>query len=293
MMELDAERHWRFIGAQEGYDGARAVIVGAPLDTTMTFRAGARHAPREIRQFSWVLEEYSPRLGRDLGELRFCDLGDLCLPWGNVREGLRRIRETAERLVRDGKLPVFIGGEHLVSLPAVEAVAERYPGLAVLQLDAHADLLDDYLGERYSHATVMRRVAEVVGGENVYQLGIRSGAREEFEYGQVHTHIFLHEVLRPLEKIARTLNGRPVYVTVDIDVVDPAYAPGTGTPEPGGCSSLELMEAIYLLRGLHVVGFDLVEVNPVYDLSGRTAVLAAKVIREMLLVWANGARHRD
>ncbi len=293
MLELDAERYWRFIGAQEGYDGARAVIVGAPLDTTMTFRAGARHAPREIRQFSWVLEEYSPRLGRDLGELRFCDLGDLCLPWGNVREGLRRIRETAERLLRDGKFPVFIGGEHLVSLPIVEAAVERYPGLVVLQLDAHADLLDEYLGERYSHATVMRRVAEVVGGENVYQLGIRSGAREEFEYGRGHTHIFLHEVLRPLEKIARTLDGRPVYVTVDIDVVDPAYAPGTGTPEPGGCSSLELMEAIYLLRGLHVVGFDLVEVNPVYDLSGRTAVLAAKVIREMLLVWANGARPEE
>lgn len=289
-MELGTECHWRFIGAQDGYGEARAVIVGAPLDGTVSFRAGARHAPREIRQFSWVLEEYSPRLGCELGELKFYDAGDLCLPWGNVREGLRRIREAARRLLEDDKIPVFLGGEHLISLPLIEAVADRYPDLAVLQLDAHADLRDDYLGERYSHATVMRRVAEVVGGKNVYQLGIRSGTREELKYGRANTNIFLHEILHPLERIGRSLAGRPVYVTIDIDVVDPAYAPGTGTPEPGGCSSLELMEAIYRLRELKVVGFDLTEVNPVYDLSGRTALLGAKVIREMLLIWANGGR---
>lgn len=281
MMSLDAERFWRFMGAGENYSDAGAVIFGIPMDSTVTVRTGTRHGAREIRQTSWWMEEYSPRLDRDLSEIKFYDAGDLCLPWGNVQEGLRLIRETGERIINDGKMPVMLGGEHLVSLPLIEAVSARNPGLAVIQLDAHADLNDQYLGEKYSHATVMRRVSEVVGSGNLYQIGIRSCVREEIRYGKEHTHIYLQDVLEPMKQVVRELAERPVYLTLDIDVVDPAYAPGTGAPEPGGCTGAELVESVYLLKNLNLVGFDLVEVCP--DATGRTALLAAKVIREMLL----------
>jgi agmatinase len=284
-MSLDAERYWRFMGAKDEYEDAKIVIAGAPMDYTVTVKAGTRHGPREIRHTSWWMEDYSPRLDRGLEEINFYDAGDLNLPFGNVLESLKMMKETAGKIIDDGKLPLFLGGEHLITLPLVEAAAKRYPGLAVIQLDAHADLQADYLGEQFSHATVMRRVSEIVGKGNLYQVGIRSCIREEIEYGRDNTHIYLDEVLAPMKEILPSLKGRPVYITLDIDVVDPAFAPGTGAPEVCGCSSAELLESLYLTGDLNIVGFDLNEVNPVYDVSGRTALLAAKVIREMLLLW--------
>jgi agmatinase len=256
------------------------------MEVTVSFRPGTRKGPEQIRLVSPGLEEYSLDLNRDLADCCYYDAGDVVLPPGTLQESLRRIGAVTAKVLSSSKFPLVIGGEHLVSLAVIKEVARVYPELAVIQLDAHADLREDYLGERYSHATVMRRVADLVGGENIYQLGIRSGTREEIEFGRKHTNLFFNELIQPLQEIIPLLKGRPVYVTLDIDVVDPAYAPGTGAAEPCGCTSREIIRALHLLGGINVVGFDLVEVSPVYDFSERTALLAAKLVREAILSFS-------
>ncbi len=272
-----------FLGASD-YAGARGVLFGAPMDFTVSFRPGARLGPHRIREVSDVLEEYSFALDDDLSRHPFADVGDAALPLGNVAASLDVIEAVATRIVEDGKVPFMIGGEHLATWPALKAVAARHQDLAVVHFDAHADLREHYLGEPYSHATVMRRVAEHIAGP-VYQFGIRSGTPEEAAYARARTRLFPGRVLEPLREVLPELRGRPLYVTVDIDVVDPAFAPGTGTPEAGGISSAELLGAIHALRGMRVVGFDLVEVCPPSDPSETTAILGAKVLRDALLCF--------
>lgn len=275
-----------FMGCTNDYDRASLVIFGAPMDFTVSFRPGTRFGPAHIRQVSVGLEEYSPHLQRDLTDYAYYDAGDIGLPPGRVEESLSRIGTAVKRVLADGKFPLMLGGEHLVTLPAVECAARFYPELVVVHFDAHADLRDEYFNDRLSHATVMRRVAEVVGGQNLFQFGIRSGTREEFTYARDNTHLFPGELIGPLSGVREQLKGRPVYLTLDIDVVDPAYAPGTGTPEPGGCTPQEVFRALYRLSGLNVVGMDLVEVSPVYDPTERTSLLAAKLVREAILCFA-------
>ncbi len=254
-----------FIAAKADLEEARAVIYGMPMDWTASFRPGSRFGPRRIREVSLVLEEYSPHLGRELGEVPFYDAGDIPLPFGNPGRSLEKIgRFVAEVLQRD-KMPIGLGGEHLVTWPVVREVYKHFPDLAVIHMDAHADLRTEYEGETLSHATPLRKIAELIGPENVIQLGIRSGTREEFEYAAssgIRFHPF--EVLKPLVEELPALAGRPVYVTVDIDVLDPAFAPGTGTPEPAGITSRELMESLHAIARseVKVVGADLVEVAP-------------------------------
>ncbi|MFD1427186.1 agmatinase [Kroppenstedtia sanguinis] len=275
-----------FIGAHPELESSSIVIYGMPMDWTASFRPGSRFGPKRIREASLVLEEFSPYLRRDLSEVNYYDAGDLPLPFGNPERSTVAIGEFVERIMQQGKMPLGIGGEHLVTWPVVRTLRKTYGDLAVIQLDAHADLRTDYEGESLSHATPLRKIAELLGPENVYQFGIRSGTREEFAYaeqGKIHFHPF--EVLQPLKEELPGLQGRRVYVTVDIDVLDPAFAPGTGTPEPGGITSRELLQAIHLIArsDVEVVGADLVEVAPIYDPTEQTPVTAAKVIREMLL----------
>jgi agmatinase len=274
------------MGSIDNFERSEVVLIGAPMEVTVSFRPGTRKGPEQIRLVSPGLEEYSLDLNRDLADCCYYDAGDVVLPPGTLQESLRRIGAVTAKVLSSSKFPLVIGGEHLVSLAVIKEVARVYPELAVIQLDAHADLREDYLGERYSHATVMRRVADLVGGENIYQLGIRSGTREEIEFGRKHTNLFFNELIQPLQEIIPLLKGRPVYVTLDIDVVDPAYAPGTGAAEPCGCTSREIIRALHLLGGINVVGFDLVEVSPVYDFSERTALLAAKLVREAILSFS-------
>lgn len=274
------------MGSIDNFERSEVVLIGAPMEVTVSFRPGTRKGPEQIRLVSPGLEEYSLDLNRDLVDCCYYDAGDVVLPPGTLQESLRRIGAVTAKVLSSSKFPLVIGGEHLVSLAVIKEVARVYPELAVIQLDAHADLREDYLGERYSHATVMRRVADLVGGENIYQLGIRSGTREEIEFGRKHTNLFFNELIQPLQEIIPLLKGRPVYVTLDIDVVDPAYAPGTGAAEPCGCTSREIIRALHLLGGINVVGFDLVEVSPVYDFSERTALLAAKLVREAILSFS-------
>lgn len=270
----------RFLEAcgPDTYETARDVLIGLPMDTTTSFRPGARFGPGAVREASWGLETYSPVLDRELRPGTLCDLGDVALPFGNVPEQLRRILTVADRILGDGKRPVAVGGEHLATLPMVEATKAIYPDLAVVHFDAHTDLRDTYLGERLSHATVLRRVAEAVSAESLWQFGIRSGTAEEFRYAR-----HLYPDFSALGEALRGLGDRPLYLTVDIDVADPAFAPGTGAPEPGGPDSRTVLEAVRAVAARRVVALDVMEVAPLLDPSARTAILAAKLIREAVL----------
>ncbi|WP_144677496.1 agmatinase [Desulfitobacterium sp. LBE] len=272
-----------FMGGETPYEEADAVILGIPMDYTVSFRPGTRLGPLSIRNVSIGIEEYSVYLDKDLSDYAYCDCGDLSLPFGNVEKSLQVIEAAARQVVEDGKFPIFLGGEHLVTYPLLKPFIEKYPELRVVHFDAHADLRTDYSGEPNSHATVMRKISEALGPHRVYQFGIRSGTREEFLFAKEHNHLVVEEVLEPLKAVLPELKGKPVYVTLDIDVVDPAFAPGTGTQEAGGCTSREIIKAVHALSELDVVGFDLVEVSPLIDTSERTALLAAKIVREAIL----------
>ncbi len=281
-MEL-VERYSNYIGSNDSYEEADTVIIGVPMDYTVSYRPGSRFAPQAVRNVSFGLEEYSVYLDRDLAEYSYFDWGDINLPLGNVPLSLERIGQVAAQVFRDSKFPIFIGGEHLVSYPIIREAQRNYQDLVVIQFDAHADLRTDYLGESNSHATVMRKACEIVGGRNLYQFGIRSGTREEFAYAKENTNIYIDKVIEPLKQVVPTLGNRPVYITVDIDVVDGAFAPGTGTVEPGGISARELIEAFHSMCGLNIIGMDIVEIAPAFDQSERTAILGAKLIREGIL----------
>ena len=275
-----------FICSSDDYAASRAVIYGMPMDYTVSFRPGSRFGPGRIREASVGLEEYSPYLDRSLYDLVYFDAGDLLLPFGNAAKSLDIIGDYVRGVLDDGKIPVGLGGEHLVSWPVIQETYKKYPDLAILHFDAHTDLREDYEGEPLSHSTPLRKAAELMGPSNIYQFGIRSGSKEDWTYAQesgIHFHPF--EVAEPLKKELPSLAGRPVYVTIDIDVLDPSAAPGTGTTEAGGITSKELLEAIHAIArsGVNVVGFDLVEVAPIYDPTEMTPIVASKMIREMLL----------
>lgn len=285
LKDKGALQETRFMASCDSYEDALAIIVGAPMDLTSSFKPGSRFGPQRIREVSFGLEEYSVYIDKDLKDSRFFDCGDLVLPAGCVRQNLDIIMEAAHEITSDGKFPLFVGGEHLISVPVIKCMYDRHgKDLVLLHFDAHADLRDDYLGVKESHASTIRRVIDFMPGKNIFQFGIRSATREELMFAKQNTNLFMFEVLRPLKEIIKQLEGRPVYTTIDIDVVDPAYANGTGTPEPGGITSCELLQAIHLLSSLNLLGADIVEVSPTYDYSDRTSLLAAKIIREILLI---------
>ncbi|NGP44704.1 agmatinase [Bacillaceae bacterium SIJ1] len=270
------------------YEDATAVIYGMPMDWTVSFRPGSRFGPGRIREASIGLEEYSFRLDAHLEDVAYYDAGDLMLPFGNATKSLAMIREFAKSLFKDGKFPLGLGGEHLVSWPVIQEAHAAYPDLALIHIDAHADLRVSYEGEVLSHATPIRKACELLGADNVYSFGIRSGSREEYDYARSSgMHFYPEQVFEPIKKALPSLQGRPVYITIDIDVLDPASAPGTGTAEAGGITSRELLETLYALSAanINIVGADLVEVAPAYDNADQTSITAAKLIREMLLGW--------
>jgi len=275
----------RFMASSCCYEESKIIIVGVPMDFTCSFRPGTRFGPQKIREVSIGIEEYSVYRDMSLEDVDFFDCGDLELTFGDVDGSLTVISDSAEEILNDNKFPMFIGGEHLISLPVIKKVYEKYgEDLVVLHFDAHADLRQGYLGNKNSHASVIQRLIDFMPGRNIYQFGIRSGTKDEFVFAKNNTNMYKFEAFEPLKNIISNLKGKPVYVTLDIDVLDPAYANGTGTPEPGGISSKELFNTISLFESLNLVGFDLVEVSPLYDISDRTALLGAEVIREMILI---------
>ena len=273
-----------FLGCDAEYDEARVVLFGAPFDSTTSFRPGTRFAGPAIRGDSWGLETYSPYQDRDLTDCHIFDSGDLELAIGDSEKVLAVIEERAETILKDDKLPFLIGGEHLVTLGSIRAAARKYPDLHIIHLDAHTDLREDYLGVRLSHACVIRRCWEILGNGRIHQFGIRSGEKDEFEWAK-SGHTSLHPFdLEGLEETVESLQGKPVYFTLDLDVLDPSVFPGTGTPEPGGIDYMTLQRAVIAVcQNVCLVGCDVNELCPPYDASVVSTAVACKIIREMLL----------
>ena len=271
-----------FIGCDNSYEESKIVLFGAPFDSTTSFRPGTRFASKAMRSESFGIETYSPYQDGDLEDFAVFDSGDLELPFGNTQRVLDQIEEHTAEILKDGKIPCMIGGEHLVTLGAMRAVVKQYPDVHIIHFDAHADLREDYLEERFSHATVLHRVWDLVGDGKIFQFGIRSGDRSEFVWAK--DHVFPNKFnFYGLKEIVNQLQGKPVYFTLDLDVLDPSVFPGTGTPEAGGVSFQELLEAMIQVSHLNIVGFDVNELSPVYDQSGSSTAMACKVLRELLI----------
>lgn len=280
-MNLNRNIH-TFIACDHEYEESEIVLFGAPFDGTTSYRPGTRFASAAIRNESYGIETYSPYLDKDLLDRKIFDAGDLEFGFGNVERVLKTIEDMTDTILNDKKKPLMVGGEHLVTLGSVRAVVKQYPDLHILHFDAHADLRDEYLGETLSHASVIRRCWELVGDNRIFQFGIRSGDREEFRWGK--DHVFTKKFnLEGLDRVIERLKDKPVYLTIDLDVLDPSVFPGTGTPEAGGVSFMELIDALKQVFRLNIVAMDMNELSPIYDQSGASTALACKLLRELLL----------
>ena len=272
-----------FIGCDTEYTQTDIVLFGAPYDSTTSFRPGSRFASKAIRSESFGLETYSPYQDKDISDIKVFDLGDLELPFGNSQKMIDQIESFVTQISIDGKIPFMIGGEHLVTLGAVTSLSKKYNDLHIIHFDAHADVRDNYLGETLSHACVMRRCWELIGDNKIYQFGIRSGEKEEFLWSEEHL-IPTKFNFDGIKEAANNLHGENVYLSIDLDVLDPSILPGTGTPEAGGVSFKELLDACLALSELNIVGVDVNELAPIYDQSGTSTATACKLIRELLLI---------
>ncbi|MFI3227260.1 MAG: agmatinase [Clostridia bacterium] len=271
-----------FIGCDAEYDESKIVIFGAPFDSTTSYRPGTRFASSAMRQESFGIETFSFYQEKDLLDTKIFDAGDLELVFGSPESALNDIEEMTAKILSDEKLPLMIGGEHLVTLGAVRAVHKKYNNLHIVHFDAHADLRDDYLGQKLSHATVIRRCHDLLGDAKIFQFGIRSGDRDEFEFTKKHTVTNMFDTTG-IEKLPDLIGDNPVYFTIDLDVLDPSIFPGTGTPEAGGISFKELLNGIDIVSKLNVVGVDVNELSPIYDQTGASTAMACKILRELLL----------
>ena len=273
-----------FIGCDAPYEVAKIVLYGAPFDSTTSFRPGARFGPAAMRHESFGIETWSPYQQKELTEYAVFDSGDMELCFGSAESALADIEARAEEILTDGKFPLLLGGEHLVTLGAVRAVAKRYPDLQIIHFDAHADLRDDYLGARLSHACVIRRCHDILGDGRIHQFCIRSGDREEFRFADTHTELHPFDFTGLEETVAALkASGAPVYFTIDLDCLDPPVFPGTSTPEAGGVTFPQRLGAILQVAGVNVVGADVNELAPMLDASGVSTAAACKVLRELLL----------
>ncbi len=274
-----------FIGCDADYDKSDIVIFGAPFDSTTSYRPGARFGSKAIRAESFGIETYSPYQDKDLLDYNIFDAGDLELCLGSSDLALRQIEDMIDEILADGKIPFMLGGEHLVTLGAFRSIYKKYNDICIIQFDAHADLRDNYLEVKNSHACVMRRCHDIIGDGRIYQFGIRSGDRNEFEFAKAHTCMNKFN-LDGLDECIKVLTDKKVYLTIDLDVLDPSVFPGTGTPEHGGVTFEELRIALMKLKELNIVGLDMNELSPPYDQSGVSTAAACKLLRELLLMMS-------
>ncbi len=268
--------------SKETYKEAKWIMIGMPFDSTCSNRPGTRFASNEIRYASYGLEEYSPILKKELSQSSFYDAGDLDLPFGNPENALTIIKNCANDIINDDKFVFGIGGEHLVSLPLIQAAHKKYPDMLLVHFDAHADLRQEYLGQKYSHASVIRRALDDIPTSKLMQIGIRSGEKDEFLF-MLENNTLCQTNDEIIKKLNEYDTNIPVYLTIDLDIMDPSIFPGTGTPEPGGISFNELINKLLLFKNKNVIGIDVVELSPHYDMSGVSTATAAKVIRELLI----------
>ncbi|MGB9627493.1 MAG: agmatinase [Thermodesulfobacteriota bacterium] len=280
-----------YLSAKASFEEATVVLLGCPYDGSATFRPGARFGPSAIRKASWGIETYSPYLNRDLEALSIHDMGDLELPLGEKRLSLNLIQKALREILSPQKFPILLGGDHLITLPAFEEMIKIYPDLHLLQLDAHADLREEYLGERLSHSTVMRRILEHLKKGRLFQIGVRSGTEEELRLAREMRSLVPLE-RDSLRSLVRGLKRKPVYISLDLDLIDPSLLPGVGTPEPGGITFHQFISMIKEISKLHVIGFDIVELTPDYDPSQISSITASVILREMILAfcsnWSKG-----
>ncbi|WP_421077813.1 agmatinase [Methanothermococcus sp. Ax23] len=271
----------KYICAYSDFEDADFVMFGIPYDATTSYKPGTRFGPDEIRKASWGLETFSPVLKKDLIDVNVCDLYNIIIE-GTQMDIIERSYNASKNIMEKGKIPIMMGGEHSITYPVVKAVKDVYNDFVLIQFDAHCDLREEYLGNEYSHASVIRRCFDLT--KDIYQFGIRSGDKEEWEFGWENTNISMDLPTKEDIKEIKSLD-KPVYITIDIDVLDPAYAPGTGTPEPCGFSTKELINSLYLFKELkdNIIGFDVVEISPHYDIGNITSIAAAKIIRELML----------
>lgn len=269
------DRNW--MAQNPDYETSDIVMLGLPFDGTVSYRSGSRFAPEQIRLASWGLEEYSPVFDKELADVNFHDVGDLEFPLGNTYASLDMIRENVEQIYKEGKRVFGIGGEHLVTLPEIQAISKFYNDFAIIHFDAHTDLREEYLGEEMSHSAVIRHCSKFVGADNIKQIGIRSGMKDEWEFMKKHNTL-CHKF-----SDIDCIKSKPVFVTVDLDCLDTSIMPGTGTPEAGGMTFKELNEWFKYLKDFNIIGADVVELAPDYDSSGASTAVATKVIRELLM----------
>ena len=267
-----------FQSCDKEYKDSSVVIFSSPMDATCSFRPGTRFAGPAIRQDSIGMEWYSPYFNMDLKDYGTCDIGDLDLPMGDVEKDLKEISRVTSLILKDGKKTMMIGGEHLVTLGTIREYVKKYKDLNIIHFDAHTDLREEFLGRELSHATVLRKCYDLLDGGTIYQFGIRSGDRSEFEWAKTHIHQHLFDT-EGLDEAIEALKDKPVYITIDLDVLDPSVFPGTGTPEAGGITFKELEAAILKMRKLNnIVGADMVELSPDYDTSHVSTQVACKVL---------------
>ena len=280
-----------FADADSGYEKARYVICGVPFDGTSSFRLGSRLAPDEMRKASYNFESYNSFFDIDLSDVCIHDAGNLDVA-ENIDGTLSLISANAEKFAGDGKIPVMLGGEHSLSYPFVRACKNKYPDLGFVVLDAHMDLRDEFHGEKNSHACISKHIIDDLTKKYV-SIGIRSGTCEEYEYVRENKikmysaeDVYSRGIEQIISEFREYIRG-PVYLSVDMDAIDPAYAPALGTPEPYGITPRDVRTVISCLAP-YIVGFDLVEIAPAYD-SGNTAVLGAKLVRDFIAASAKAA----
>jgi agmatinase len=273
-----------YLSAKASFEKAEIVILGCPYDGSATFRPGARFGPSAIRKASWGIETYSPYFHKDLESLSIHDMGDLELPLGEKRLSFNLIQKALQRILSLKKFPVLLGGDHLITLPILEEVIKIYPDLHFFQLDAHADLREEYLGERLSHSTVMKRIADRLKKGRLFQIGIRSGTEEELKWARKMNSLVPLK-MNSIQSLVRRLKGKPIYLSLDLDFFDPSLLPGVGTPEPGGMTFQQFISMIKEISKLHVIGFDIVELTPDYDPTQISPITASVLLREMILAF--------
>ena len=276
-----------FMSAQRGIDQSRVSLLGVPYDGTCCFRPGARFGPSAIREDSYGIETYCPQLDLDLEDINFTDIGSLDVPLGDAELTLDYISDATNILLKNNLKPLIIGGEHSITIGIIKSIITNYPDLIMLQLDAHADLRDEWLGSKLSHACTMKRCLEILPSKKIFQIGIRSGTKSEFLEMNNSKRLIQHtlgENAKSLEKALKSFKGRPIYLTFDLDWFDPSVMPGTGTPEPGGYFWGDFAAIVNVIKSHNLIGADVVELSPKLDNTGISSILAAKVIRSLIML---------
>ena len=278
-------KNGHYEGCISTYEDAEVILFGVGFDGTSTYRPGSRFAPMALRSETLLAQEdYSPYFDLDLKDKKIHDLGDVEVVFGDTSETLARIEKISTYIVNDGKKPVCIGGEHLVTLPVVKPLLNNYPDLQIIQLDAHLDLMDELFGDRYSHGTVMRRIFDLMKQPfRIYQVGVRSGHQDEYTFAKSNTKLFPFNSDTFLKNLD-ALSDKPVYLTIDLDVFDPSLIPGTGTPEAGGIFFQEFISILKRIKNINIVGADMVELSPQIDPTNTSTIVASKILRELLLI---------